>query len=106
MGEALASFDRALAIQPNDAEVLNNRANVLCALGRHADALVSYDRALAIMPDYAHALNNRANTLRALDRHEDAIEDLATFIEGTARLRIRPRRADGLQAPLLRLAGL
>ena len=66
----------------------------------------AYDRALAIMPDYAHALNNRANTLRALDRHEDAIADFQHLLNGSARLRIRPRRTAGRQAPLLRLARL
>ena len=54
--EALASYDKALEIRPNSAEVLNNRGIVLRDLRRLAEALASHDEALAIKPDYAEAL--------------------------------------------------
>ena len=39
--EALASFDHALALQPEDANAWNNRGNVLRELGRGEEALAS-----------------------------------------------------------------
>ena len=44
--EALASYDRALAMRPANAEVLYNRGNILYELRRFTEALASYDRAL------------------------------------------------------------
>jgi tetratricopeptide (TPR) repeat protein len=71
--EALASCDRALAIQPDFAQALSNRGNALLALNRHEEGLASYDGALAIQPDFAEALNNRGNALFNLTRYEEAL---------------------------------
>jgi protein O-GlcNAc transferase len=71
--EALACYERAIALAPNSAEALYNRGVMLAALGRHAAALTSYDRALALRPMFAQAHNNRAGALAALNRHDDAI---------------------------------
>jgi tetratricopeptide (TPR) repeat protein len=46
--EALESYDRALALRPDDAEVLYNRGNALEELGRLDEALENYDYALAV----------------------------------------------------------
>ena len=48
--EALACYERALAIDPRHAEVLNNRGNALAELGRHREALDSVGRAIAANP--------------------------------------------------------
>ncbi len=45
--EALAAYDAALAIEPDNAEALNNRSVVLVTLGRLDEALQSCERALA-----------------------------------------------------------
>ena len=71
--EALASFDRALAIKPDYAEAFNNRGNVLGELKRFEEALTSYDRALALKPDYAEALNNRGKVLQTHRHYEEAL---------------------------------
>jgi len=70
---ALASFERALAINPDDHQALYNKGNALSALGRKEDAIACYDAALKIKPDFHQALNNKGNTLYALGRKEDAI---------------------------------
>jgi Flp pilus assembly protein TadD len=54
---ALASYDRALSLQPNSIEALNNRGIVLMALRRPADALASYRQALDVRPDNPEVLN-------------------------------------------------
>ena len=54
--EALASFDRALALRPESAELHNNRGNVLRQLQRLPEALASYDRAIALQPSFCRGL--------------------------------------------------
>jgi protein O-GlcNAc transferase len=79
--EALAAFDRSLALKPENAETLYNRANVLLAMQRVDEALASYDRALTLRPDNVAAYNNRGNALLALQRPVDA---LASFDRAVA----------------------
>jgi tetratricopeptide (TPR) repeat protein len=74
--EALASFDRALAIDANAAEVLNNRGVALGHLARPREALEAFDRAVACRPDYPEAYINRANTRKGLGGFQDALGDL------------------------------
>jgi tetratricopeptide (TPR) repeat protein len=83
LDEALASHDRALALDRDNIEALNNRGLVQQELGRFEEALENYDHALALRPDFAKALNNRGNALRALERYEEAIAsyDRALAIE-------------------------
>lgn|SRR5262245_12805854 len=71
--EALAAYDRILALEPNAAEIHNNRGLVLARLGRHAEALNSYDRAIALNPAFANAHSNRGNALHELSRHGEAL---------------------------------
>jgi Tfp pilus assembly protein PilF len=71
--DALASFDRAIALRPDHAEPYYNRARLLAGLQRQEEALASYDRAIALRPDYAEAHYNRANVLAGLRRHADAL---------------------------------
>ncbi len=71
--EALESYDRALAIEPDNAEALNNRGLLLHELQRFDEALESYNRAVAVSPDFAKVLNNRGNTLQAIGRLDEAV---------------------------------
>ena len=71
--EALANYNRALALQPSHAEALSNRGNTLKALRRFDEALDSFDKALAVQPDYATALSNRGAVLFEMTRYEEAL---------------------------------
>ncbi|MFL9951646.1 tetratricopeptide repeat-containing glycosyltransferase family protein [Paraburkholderia agricolaris] len=71
--EALASADRALALQSGFPDALNNRGNAQAGLNLPLEALNSFDRALALAPDFAPAWNNRACVLRDLGRAADAL---------------------------------
>jgi tetratricopeptide (TPR) repeat protein len=71
--QAIASYDKALAIKPDYHEAWNNRGNALENLGRYEEAIASYDKALVIKPDYHEAWYNRGISLRNLGRYEDAI---------------------------------
>jgi tetratricopeptide (TPR) repeat protein len=70
---ALASFDAALACQPDLADAHGSRGLVLNDLGRLVEAIESYDRALALTPNSFEDWCNRAITLNILGRHEEAI---------------------------------
>jgi Tfp pilus assembly protein PilF len=72
-GEALASYDRAIALEPGIPETHNNRGNLLRILRRHEDALACFDKAIALRPDYAVAYRNRGIVLRELHSYTDAL---------------------------------
>jgi len=98
--EALASYDRALAIKPDHVQVLSNRGAALWDLKRFEDALASFGKALAIAPDYVEALINRGVTLRELERFEDAL------VSYDKALAIKPDYAEALNGRGLTLQDL
>jgi protein O-GlcNAc transferase len=65
MAEALAQYDRALALRPALMPALFNRGNALLELGRPEDAVESYDKAVAVGGAPAGLWNNRGTALRA-----------------------------------------
>lgn len=69
--QALEILDRARAVAPQDAKVLEARGNVLMLLGRRDEAITSYEASLAIQPT-AEGLNNYGHALRRMSRYEDA----------------------------------
>ncbi len=71
--EALASYDQAIARQPNSASAFSHRGSVLCLLRRPEEALVSCDRAIALQPDSSDAYVNRGNALQHLQRLDEAL---------------------------------
>jgi predicted O-linked N-acetylglucosamine transferase (SPINDLY family) len=71
--EALASFDKAIALRADHAEAHNDKGIVLAALRRHAEAIGCFDRALTLRPQFPDAYNNRGIAQAALGRHEDAV---------------------------------
>jgi len=70
---AVASYDRALALRPDLAEIHYNRANSLQSLARLDEAVAGYDRAIALRPDMAEAYANRGVALQALRRFAEAV---------------------------------
>ena len=49
--EALASYDRAIELEPNNTDAYSNRGLTLHKLNRLNEALASYDRAIKLKPD-------------------------------------------------------
>jgi tetratricopeptide (TPR) repeat protein len=62
--DAVTSYDKAIAINPDYAEAWFNRGVTLTYLGRHSEAVTSYDKAIAIKPDYAEAKQEREIALK------------------------------------------
>ncbi len=80
--EALASFDRALAINPDYPDALCNRGSLLLDdQGRAEDALADFDRALALQPHFPEGWNNRGHALRELGRLDAALSSYAKALE-------------------------
>jgi protein O-GlcNAc transferase len=73
--DALNRIEAALALQPNAAEALATRGNILIRFQRLDEALASFKQAIARKPDYAEALYNRGNCRQSLDQYEAAVAD-------------------------------
>ncbi len=78
---AIASYDKALEIKPDQHESWNNRGSALYDLGRLEDAIASYDKALEFKPDLHEAWFGRSNILRKLGRLEDEIASYDKALE-------------------------
>lgn len=79
--EALQCFDRALAINPDDADTLSNKINALNnfgtaleEMGKWQEAIDCYDQALSIESDDVYALNNKGIVLKKMGRMEEALK--------------------------------
>ena len=86
--EALASYDKAIALKPDYANAHFNRATTLKKLTRLDEALASYDRAITLKPDHAEAHNNRGVLLQEMRRYDEA---LASYDKVIA---LNPRHAE------------
>jgi protein O-GlcNAc transferase len=97
--EALASFDRAIALAPDSAQAHGGRADVLSDLGRNAEAIDGYDRALALEPDAVEDWFNRGLALITVGRNDEAIASFDRAIAGRERFALAHlRRAQALSA--------
>ncbi len=72
VAEALAAFDRAIALKPDDAGAWCNRGAALQRLGRYDDALAAFETGISHAPSNVMAHFNRANLLCLARRYEEA----------------------------------
>ncbi|WP_424599947.1 tetratricopeptide repeat protein [Bradyrhizobium sp.] len=70
-GEEL--FSKAIKVDPNVADVHNNRGAALKELKRLDEAVASYDKAITLRPDYTESYYNRGNALSDLKRLDEAV---------------------------------
>ncbi|HKQ18209.1 MAG TPA: tetratricopeptide repeat protein [Candidatus Eisenbacteria bacterium] len=59
LGEALADFDQAIALNPRIAQIWLDKGIVLARMGLPDSALVCFDEAVRIKPDFVPAWSNR-----------------------------------------------
>ncbi len=100
---AEASFRKALAQQPDAAEIHSNLGVTLHALRRFEDAARSHRRALELKPDYAAAHFNLALALQARGEPEQAIASFRRAAElspGLVEAHDRLALAQGALVPL------
>ncbi len=70
---AIACFDRALEINPRDAEAWYNKGIALGSLGKPQEAIACFDRSLEINPGDAKAWYNKGIALDSLGKPQEAI---------------------------------
>jgi tetratricopeptide (TPR) repeat protein len=88
LDESRLCIERALALEPNNAQALNNLANTFKRLGLAAEAHMRWNAALALNPEYAEAYSNLSNLLNDQGEYDRA--------ESMARraIALSPRLAD------------
>jgi len=80
LDETVKSFEKALTIKSDYAEVHYNLGVTLQELGQLDAAVKSYENALAIKPDYANACNNLGNVLKDLGQLDASIKSFEKAI--------------------------
>ncbi|MGA9382421.1 MAG: tetratricopeptide repeat protein [Phormidium sp.] len=70
---AIASYNQALKINPDDHVAWYDRGIALGKLGRYEEAIASFDQAVKLNPNNDAAWNNQGNALCNLRRDEEAI---------------------------------
>lgn len=79
--DALAAFDRALAITPDNAELLYQSANMLQNLDRQSDAVDRLNRAIALDPYNPAPIFSRATSLALTGRNAESRADFERVLE-------------------------
>ena len=74
--EALKTFDKAVQLKPEDAELWINLGTVLAELGRPADALLTFQHVLKLNPHHWDAAYRCGFLLHGLERHGEALSYL------------------------------
>ncbi len=72
--QAMAAFDRLVALKPNFAEAWNKRATALYLLGRFPESIKDIDRVLALEPRHFGALSGLGLCDLQLDRDKAALD--------------------------------
>ena len=75
--DAISCYDKALAIDSTDSNVLTNKGDALTNLVRHEEAMECYDKVLAQNPNSSMALYNKS-CIRAL---QGEIEESLSLLE-------------------------
>lgn len=73
--DAVAAFDRSIALDPGQAVVHSDRGVALGALERRQEAIAAFDTALALSPSHLEALVSRSDQWRELLQGERALAD-------------------------------
>ena len=85
--DALADYDQALALDPQNANLWHARGDVLSDLNQDDSALVNFDRAIALQPTLAAAMNNRGRVRLRRGDLAGAVADFTHAIEVDPRQR-------------------
>ena len=72
---AIANYDRAIALDPDDPAAYHGRGIAKDAQGDYAGAIADFDRAIALDPDGADAYHNRGVTKAEQGDYAGAIAD-------------------------------
>ena len=79
--QAIASWEKALNINPNLSEAWHNRGSALGRLGNYEAAIESFQNALSINPDNYQAWNDRAHALYQLQNWSEAADSWSNALK-------------------------
>ena len=79
--EAMAQFQKALEVRPDNAEAQNNLGRALLQNGHADEAITHFQKALQINPGYAGAYNNLGNALLKKGGVDEAIIQYQTALQ-------------------------
>ncbi len=85
--QAIADYDRALAIEPRNAAVFNARGLAWLAMNNYGLAIRDFNQAIKLAPDFAAAYANRGLARMKQKQNAKAARDFAKCIELDERLR-------------------
>ena len=98
--EGLKAFEKAIAIDPENAEIWKNFGAALVELNRPDQAFAALGQALQLRPRYVDAANLYGRVLLRQERHVEALEYFNLSLE------VEPDQADVLHARALVLLNL
>ena len=78
---AIANYDKAIQLKPNEAEAYHNRGVAKYNLGEYFAAISDYDKVIQLKPDYAEAYYNRGIAKGTLGEYFAAISDYDKAIQ-------------------------
>ena len=79
--KAIASWEKALKINPNLSEAWHNRGSALGRLGEYQQAVDSFEKALAIDPENHQAWNDRAHALYQMQEWSQAADSWSNAVK-------------------------
>src|SRR5919106_6999875 len=71
--EAITYFDKILALDPNDTDILYYKGISLESLGKHSEAITYFNKVLSLDPNDTDTLTYKGISLESLGRNEEAI---------------------------------
>ncbi len=81
LNQAIADYSKAIELDPNAANVYNNRGVAYYALDEYDLAVADYSKAIELDPNAANVYNNRGVAYYALDEYDLAVADYSKAIE-------------------------
>lgn len=81
MGEAVATYSRAIELGPNNAAAYNNRGVAYAKNGAFGSAIKNFNKAINLKPNYEKAYSNRGNAYGELLKFGQAITDISRAID-------------------------
>lgn len=70
--EAVACFDEAIQINPNEYQAWYNKGTTLELTEKYADAIKCFDEVIRIVPEYSRAWVLKGHSLAKLARYDEA----------------------------------
>ena len=69
--ESIDCYDKAIQLNPNQANTFNNKGNCLAKIKKYQEAIDSYDKAIELNPKYAMAYYNKGVSLEKIKNYQE-----------------------------------